>query len=218
MKKIMSFRILAIMLIAVIGIVSCSKDETESDLSKNAKISNYLNSFYKSGFVLGKSVESKRTSNYSAFSKTVELETVIITEVFVGDDSRARGYIITDKENSDFLYFVDVDRVEFKLTSVDIAANEQKLFENINDLDKYLSTDEFDFIEVAEEIKNNPDYMTDRRFWGWQEWIDCDRTTGMGIKMETYYVFGIGVKTRQVVGMDGGAVIEPCAGGALLDD
>jgi hypothetical protein len=36
--------------------------------------------------------------------------------------------------------------------------------------------------------------------------------------METYYVVGIGVKTRKVVGIDGGDVIQPCGGGALLDD
>ena len=90
MKKFISLRILAITIIATIGITSCSKnDETKNGVNGNAKVSSYLKSFYSKEFQLGKSVDTKMNKTTSAFSKSVEIESVMITEVFVGDETRA---------------------------------------------------------------------------------------------------------------------------------
>ncbi len=199
--------------------ISCSnQEESNNELSQKQNIELYLKHFYNNKKTkLGNSVESRLTQELSTTSKSVEIENLIITEVYVGNDERARGYIISDKETSNFLYFIDVDRVDFKLTSYKVETDETKVFENIEQLDKYLSTDEFDYIKIAEDY--NIEQSTERRFWGWQSWSGpCDETTGQSTLMETYYVFGVGVKTRKVVGIDGGDVIQPCAGGALLDD
>ena len=117
-------------------------------------------------------------------------------------------------ENEEFIYFINVDREEYVIDLVDIANDEEIRFNNINENENYLRTNEFDFIEIANDYAN----QTEGKFWGWEQWNGpCDETTGQSVLMETYYVVGIGVKTRKVVGLDGGDVIEPCAGGALQD-
>ncbi|MCZ8168823.1 hypothetical protein [Flavobacterium sp.] len=83
--------------------------------------------------------------------RVVEIENYTITEVFVGDDERARGYIVTDKNNNEFLYFFDVDRTEFKLTSYDVKENSQQLIEQINLSEKWLVSDMYDFIKVIND-------------------------------------------------------------------
>ena len=159
MKKFIAFRILAITLIAAILITSCSKDDgTDASVSENAKVSSYLKSFYSKDFQLGKSIESKvikPTSTASSIaSKSVEYEDLVLTEVFVANEERARGYILTNKTTNVFLYFVDVDRTDYKMTKVDIQANETQVLENIEQLDKYIATNQFDLIKVTQDLKD----------------------------------------------------------------
>jgi len=78
-----------------------------------------------------------------------------VTEVFVGNQEKANGYVVTDKVTGEFLYFVNVDRTSFILTSVDIDKNEQLTFNNINTNESYTNTNEFDFIEIALNESNN---------------------------------------------------------------
>jgi hypothetical protein len=201
------------MLIAVIGIVSCSKDDqTNEGVNDNAKISNYLKSFYSANYKLGKSVETKANTNSLPFAKTIEFEDLIITEVFVGEDTIARGYVITDKLTNEFLYFIDVDRATYQLISVDIEANDTKLFEDINELDKYLITNEFDIIKIAEDSLTEENLMDRRRFFGSSySQGPCDPATGTAQLFEDYYVFGIRVKhTPSVDLVTGGDIWEPC--------
>lgn len=214
MKKFIAFRILAITLIATILITSCSKDdETNKSVNENAKVSTYLKSFYATNYQLGKSVEANPKSNSSSLNRSTEVENLIITEVFVGDATIARGYIITDKDTNDFLYFIDVDRVNFKLTSVKVDANDTKIFNNINDLDKYLSTDELDYIKIAEDYSDGINSVEGRRFWGSAySQGECDPATGLAQLFEDYYVFGIRVKHHAATSLapGGGNIYEPC--------
>lgn len=154
MKKIISIRIIAITLIAVIGISSCSKNDDTNNSTKNAKVSSFLKSFYNKKTELGTSLESKYTKESSEFSKSEEIGDIVVTEVFVDDEVRARGYVITDKETSEFLNFIDVDRIGLKMTKVDIDASQTEVSENIDELEKYYSTNEFDFIKVTQDLIN----------------------------------------------------------------
>jgi hypothetical protein len=176
MKKFIAFRILVITLITVIGITSCSKDdETNKSVTQNAKVSTYLKSFYTKNYQLGKSVDTKIVKETSVLSKSTDVDNLVITEVFVGDDTRARGYVITDKSTDAFLYFIDVDRIDYKLTTVKIDVNETKVFNNIEDLDKYTSTNEFDLIKIAEQV--NSGILQGNKFWGsggWHNVGGCD--------------------------------------------
>jgi hypothetical protein len=164
-----TFFSLLVLFIGTSLITSCSNDnETNISVSENAKISNYLKSFYLTNYKLGKSVETNPKSISSDLNRSTEVENLVITEVFVGDATTARGYIITDKNTNDFLYFIDVDRVNFTLTSVKIDVNDTKIFNGIDELDKYLSTDEFDYIKIAEDYvpEDESNVLGRRRFWG----------------------------------------------------
>lgn len=152
MKKIISIRIAAITLIAIIGITSCSKNDESGNENKN--VASFLKSFYNKKTILGNSLESKYKKESSAFSKSEEFGDVIVTEVFVGSEERARGYVITDKETSTFLYFVDVDRTDLKMTKVDIEVDQTQVVENIDQLEKYYVTDQFDLIKVTQDLIN----------------------------------------------------------------
>ena len=210
MKKFISLRILAITIIATIGITSCSKnDETNDGVNGNAKVSSYLKSFYSKEFQLGKSVDTKMNKTTSAFSKSVEIESVMITEVFVGDETRARGYIITDKSTNEFLYFLDVDRIDYKLTTVKIDVNDTEVYQNIDELDKYISTNQLDFIKIAEDLVISPDLVASK-FWG-SSWSQgpCDPETGLAQLFHDYHVIGIRVKHHAELS-HGEPMYEPC--------
>ncbi|WP_445718172.1 hypothetical protein [Flavobacterium sp.] len=216
--KLTLFSLIALFVSATM-LVSCSEDnETTTNETTNKNVDSFLKSFYSKDYTLGLSAKVNPNSQISALARTASLEEVELTEVFVDNETKARGYIITDKNTGEFLYFIDVDRDSFTLTSLDVKNSDQKTFNNIDDIYDYFSTDEFDFIEIALNETNSTS-TADRRFWGWQSHPGpCDHSTGQSTLMETYYVVGIGVKTRKVVGLDGGDVIQPCAGGALLDD
>ncbi|WP_395052815.1 hypothetical protein, partial [Flavobacterium sp.] len=145
MKTIKStFFSLLVLFVGTSLVISCSKDdETNTKVIENAKVSSYLETFYSTNFQFGKSVETNPKSNSTLLNRSTEVENLVITEVFVGNASTARGYVITDKNTNDFLYFIDVNRVDFKLTTFKVDGNDTKIFNDIDELDKYLSTDEF---------------------------------------------------------------------------
>ena len=212
MKTIKSaFFSLLVLFIGTSLTTSCSKDEeTGKSVSENAKVSTYLKSFYSTNYQLGKSVDTKITKASSGLSKSTEFENFVITEVFVGEDTIARGYIITDKSTNDFLYFIDVDRVDFKLTSVQIDTNDTKVFNDINELDKYLSTDKLDYIKIAEDYAAGTSSVEERRFWGWgPSHPSGECINGHEYWVHTYYVLGVGVSTVSDTS-SGEALWSPC--------
>lgn len=213
-----AFFSLLVLFIGTSLITSCSKeDETNKGVSENAKVSTYLKSFYSTSYQLGKSVEANPKSNSSSLNRSTEVENLIITEVFVGDATTARGYIITDKDTNDFLYFIDVDRVTFKLTSVKVDVNDTKIFNDINELDKYLSTDELDYIKIAEDYTTENSSVEERRFWGWGPMFGGPCEGGIRTMYHTYYVLGIGVDTDPIMA-NGVALTEPCGASVLGED
>lgn len=166
---------------------------------------------------MGKSVDTNPKSNLSSLNRSTEVENLIITEVFVGDATTARGYIITDKYTNNFLYFIDVDRANFKLTFVKVDINDTKVFNNINELDKYLSTDELDYIKIAEDYTTGNSSVEERRFWGWGPMFGGDCIGGVRTMYHTYYVLGVGVDTDPIMA-NGVPLTEPCGGSVLGED
>ena len=217
MKTIKStFFSLLVLFLGTSLVTSCSKDdETNSNVIENAKVSSYLETFYSTNFQFGKSVETNPKSNSTLLNRSTEVENLVITEVFVGNASTARGYVITDKNTNDFLYFIDVNRVDFKLTTYKVDVNDTKIFNDIDALDKYLSTDEFDYIKIAEDYV--AEQSAERRFWGWGPMFGGPCVGGVRTMYHTYYVFGIGVDTDPIPDLYGGNLTEPC-GGAVLGD
>jgi hypothetical protein len=159
--KLALYSLIALFVSASI-LVSCSNDnDTTTNETSNKNVETFLKSFYKQKSELGKPIEIKSKKETSTLNRTVEMQSYLITEVFVGEDTRARGYIITEKSTNDFIFFLDVDRIDYKLTTVKFETNETKQFNEINELEKYLSTDEFDFIKVIEDPDFEEPIVTD---------------------------------------------------------
>lgn len=188
--KLTLFTLIALF-VTVSIFVSCSNDnESPVNESSNKKVDSFLKSFYNQNSGLGKSVEMKSTSNSNALNKTAELQNYLITEVFVGDNTRARGYIITEKSSNNFVFFIDVDRIDYKLTTVKIETNETKYFNEINELEKYLITNEFDFIKVIEDpdfeepIQTEPEPVAFRIRYSYGSCVNGVR----GVYQATYFL------------------------------
>lgn len=213
-----AFFLLVVLFVGTSIITSCSKEE---GVAQNSKVTSYLKSFYSEDFHLGASANSnivKESSSLSS-SKSTEVEGVVVTEVFVGGDERARGYIITNKETNDFLYFIDVDRINEKMTTSKIETNETKVFRDINELDRYLATDKFDYIKIAEDYASGNSSVAERRFWGWGPMFGGPCENGMRVMFHTYYVLGIGVDTDPIPDGDGHGVLrEPCGPSVLGEE
>ena len=170
-----------------------------------------LKSFYKKEFKFGKSKELKinrqsaaTTENTTEFARTATFEDVVLMEVFVNNEERARGYVVNDKDTNEFLYFIDVDRINYKLTSVDIDANETKVADNINQLENYVSSNQFDMIKVVEDYN---DSTVTAKVWGTiREWGACgpnsDGSAGcFEGELSTYVVFGIRTRPWRSTGL-----------------
>lgn len=177
-------------------ITSCSKDdEIDKNVSKNVKVLTYLKTFYKKDFKLGKSIDTKIPKTSSDLAKSTEIENLIVTEVFVGEDLKARGYVISNKFTNEFLYFIDVDRIDFKLMSVKIDLNEIIVINDINsDIEKYNSTNEFDFIKIAEEF--NSGAVQSGKFWGFGSWHYSDCIGGVRNAIRVYHALWFSVAAQ----------------------
>ncbi len=135
--------------------VSCSSNsEADANVSNKPQADVLLSNFYGKPFNYGATVQTKQQNVPGASNRSVEVQNLQITEVFVDGDERARGYVISDKETSELLYFFDVDRVDYKMTAIKVDAAQTMTFNDINEIDKYISTNEFDFIT----IKDHPDF------------------------------------------------------------
>ena len=126
--KLALFSFIALFVSACI-LVSCSNDsDTTNSETSGKNVETFLKSFYKQNSELGNPKEIKSRNETNTLNRTVEMQSYLITEVFVGDDTRARGYIITEKSSNDFVFFLDVNRLSYKLTAVKIETNETKHF------------------------------------------------------------------------------------------
>ena len=132
---------LIVLFVSASMFVSCSEDnETTTNETTNKNVDSFLKSFYSKDYVFGQSAKINPNSQISAIARTASLEEVELTEVFVDNETKARGYIITDKNTGEFLYFIDVDRDTYILTSLDVKNSEQRTFNNIDDIYNYFSS------------------------------------------------------------------------------
>ncbi len=201
---------------STIFFVSCSNDDEQiTNEVSNKKVDTFLKSFYSNDFKLGRTsmIENKNFQNSSLQLRTAIKDDLNITEVFVENQIKARGYVITDKNTSEFLYFIDVDRNVHNLTSLNVKVNEQKTFSAIKNLSSYVGTNEFDFFEIAINEDDNS-YETFGRFWGgaYEQGPCGEAGEGMAYVYRNYYVFGIRVSHVQQVSIHDNQtpLAEPC--------
>uniref|UniRef100_UPI0040489347 hypothetical protein n=1 Tax=Flavobacterium sp. TaxID=239 RepID=UPI0040489347 len=213
--KLTLFSLVALFISATI-FVSCSEDnETTTNETTNKNVDSFLKSFYSESFNYGRKAEITIKTETSFLNKTASFEEVNVTEVFVGNQEKANGYVVTDKVTGEFLYFVNVDRTSFILTSVDNDKNEQLTFNNINTNESYTNTNEFDFIEIAlNESNNGISNKVGPRFFGTGYSFGANSNTIPCFKgvYSNYYVFGINVtgEPEPVQNANGGNLSVPC--------
>lgn len=194
MKKLFSSSVVLLFSVLLLNI-SCNKDEESQSTNQSTKINAHLKSFYNKEFRFGKVVESEVLKNSNAeTSRTAEYEGIKLEEVFVGEETRARGYVVTDKITGEFLYFVDVDRANYKLTAIDITDNQTITKENVNLLQEWAESNGLDMIKLIEEYNAeiNSGTQERRRFWGWTGWTNvggCDE--GWQTQVNVHYILGI---------------------------
>lgn len=183
---------------------SCSNDnENDTKNPSSSTLDTFLKSFYNQDYALGNTISISNGTKSSAMSRTilVDGQDVEITEVILANNQRVRGYVLTDKVTSAFLYFVDVDRITYDLTVVDVTNNETLIFRDINTNPDYHTTDEFDLYKMAENYNQAIQNSVQGRFWGWDYSYGQPPASGpcmVGV-YRSYYVLGIRVSTIEPV-------------------
>lgn len=147
--------------------VACSSDDSGNQVesvnenehnsiksTSSVDYARYAEDFYKKDFTEGRSVDID----------SGEGDLIQIKELIIEGDARARGYVVKDLNNGEFLYFADVDRDNDVLTIFDSRENKTSSFNNLRSSADYLATDKFDFVTYS------ADYLTisakkDCNFW-----------------------------------------------------
>lgn len=145
MKKIFIAALIALSAL----VVSCSNEDSVKDdvVNKiNAKsntvspeVTDFLKGFYRTNYQLGRNVATKDENNAE----------ILITEVVIANEGRARGYVVTDANTGKFLYFADVDRQSFVLHTYEAAT---KVYDKVYDINitELYAANQYDFIEIIE--------------------------------------------------------------------
>lgn len=148
MKAIkLKFIALAILVFGTFIFTGCSDEgsiESPDNSMLNYRITNenaFIDEFYSTSWRTGVSASVRDSLN-----------TYVVTEIIVGSDTRARGYLVKDgAAKGDLLYLADVDRTGYVIKTVNLITEE---WETITDIDKhpdYSISDKFDFIKIVDD-------------------------------------------------------------------
>lgn len=189
---------LSLFLLVMLGIIAgCSRDE-QPETAEKPNATTYVKSFYNTDFSYGRTAGTEAQKPASSVAKTAKAEDYSVTEIIVGNQKEARGYIITDKLKGRELYFVDVNRATKKMTIVELETKETISVNNIDKLDEYKETNGFDFIKIAEDAVSEKAWGKGRKFWGWGPTMhDGPCINGEKIIYRIYYVFWLDVGIRK---------------------
>lgn len=195
-------------------VISCSSDNDNNQIQEHDldhKTDAFLKKFYSSDYHLGKSATASNSNPYGLQNRSAHVDNYIVTEVFVNNEVRASGYLFENLQTNKYENFIDVDRINYILTSVNLQNNEVEVQNRINERPEYSLTHEFDIIRVIENPINtnpsNPGYVT----YGWHyEWGAC--RDGFRGKYKAYYFLGIRLTQWEPVKKDDGVTNEtyPC--------
>lgn len=126
-------------------------------------VEDFLEAFYTESFDVGQDI------------LTTEGETTFkVIEIILGEDTRARGYVVINYTTGDFVYFADVDRVNHVLTLHTIGLEDPVVYNDIDQLEEYDATNEFDYIFGISNVEDDmdptgdpdPEIKAKRPFWG----------------------------------------------------
>ncbi len=104
--------------------------------------------------------------------KSIQIDDYMISEVFVGSDLTARGYMFKNINTNQNEIFVDVDRTNFVLTSVDLVSSDVDVTNNIDQIPFYATTNELDLLFIVDI--DDPQVVTNG--WRYQLVSECQPT------------------------------------------
>jgi|SRR5690554_1583187 len=170
MKTIkLSFVALATLFLGTFVFTGCSEEGSTvtsvDSQTLNFRITNenaFLTEFYRGAF----------WRNGRTRTAVDSLDSYNVTEIIVGTDTRARGYMIKNPSTSELLYFADVDRTRFVLEIVDLITEEREVITDINLYPDYGLTHEFDVIQIIDDGGNG---NVQPSGWFWGEYCIMDR-------------------------------------------
>ncbi len=149
MKKI---TLLFLMVSASLFFVTCQKEIPSNPANDLDKKDAFLNSFYNRSYTFGRSI------NFEAEDRQMHLDEILLSE------GNMKGYLVTDKQTKELLYFVNYNEKTGKMDIIDFKKNErvQKSWK------KHEIFDPFSNI-----ISSYDNHYRKRKFWGW----GCDSGT-----------------------------------------
>ncbi|MCC5917855.1 MAG: hypothetical protein JJU02_11085 [Cryomorphaceae bacterium] len=166
---------------------SCSKEDLSSSqndpmvsfMIQNNEVEDFLDDFYPEDYIFGDIVE-------------IDSIDYRITEVIVGDDELARGYIVQEMSSGAFLYFLDVDRDSHISTSYDNVLDSEHVFDDIDEQPMYAATNGFDVIGFLNGDYEDPTEWHGRPFWGTgYTYGPCNPATQTRVQYSQHYVLWI---------------------------
>lgn len=206
------FSFIALFICAVV-MVSCSSDEDNNQIQENAldpKTDAFLKNFYSNDYHLGKSVSTSNPNLNGLQNRSAQVDNYTVTEVFVNNEARASGYLFENLRTNRYENFIDVNRISYILTSVNLLNNETEVQNRINEKPEYSFTHEFDIIRIIENPiytnPSNPGYVT----YGWHyEWGACGN--GVRGQYKAYYFLGMRLtQWTRSEDSNGKQITEPC--------
>lgn len=131
-------------------VYSCDNDiQDENVVQQNLdnRDAVYLENFYSKAIKIGDSANIMLEQfNADVNQKSNQIDHYMISEVFVGNDLMARGYMFKNIDTNQNEIFVDVDRINFVLTSIDLVSSDVDIINNIDELPFYSTTNELDLL------------------------------------------------------------------------
>lgn len=130
MKKLLNPFLLVALFVSATFFVSCSGDDSVAKQESAADANSFLSSYYGTNIRLGRTVEVGGTA--STVDRSASSKVYTVTEVFVGNEPRARGYNVTDKLTGAPIFFADIDRVNFVARVYEYQSSSTTVLANIN--------------------------------------------------------------------------------------
>jgi len=129
---------------------ACSVDnENIEEEAVNGNLDSYLKAINSNNYRPGIKVNipSSPQNSSEMEGETVEIDGYTVTEVFIGDEERASGYLF-ESSQTEGRSFVSVNRDRFTVTVVNMVTSEEVVHHEVNELPQYNLTDQFDVIKV----------------------------------------------------------------------
>lgn len=151
-----------------LAVYSCDNEREDNNVFQQNLDNNdvvFLKNFYSNEIKIGNSANIMLEQfKADVNQKSAQIDNYMISEVFVGNDLIARGYMFKNINTNQNEIFVDVDRINFVLTAIDLVSSDVEITNDIDQLPFYATTNELDLlysvdIEDPQVVTNGWEYQ-----------------------------------------------------------